>query len=167
MRTIAIIAAVLALSAAPAMGQEAPDPARSQQLELADRYLALAQGPAVSKVVRQQLEEFYADGSIPTDQQAWLAEAMTEAYEEVIVLVSAEMREDVADRFSRSELEALIAFYDTPAGRAIVLKEAEMSLALQDAMMPHMMTRMAAMGEKFCQRFDCTEMGDALAKQGD
>ncbi len=166
MRIIAIVAALLAISTVPAVAQEAPDPARRQQLELADRYLALAQGPAVAKVVRQQLEDFYADESIPSNQQAWLAEQMTTAYEEVVALASAEVREAVADRFSRTELEALIGFYATPAGRAILLKEAELSLALQEAMMPHMMTRMTEMSEKFCQRFDCTALGDAIAKQG-
>lgn len=164
MRVLAIIAAVLAVSAGPAIGQEAPDAARQAQLERADQYLELAQGTGMAKLVREQLEEFYADGSIPEDERAWLADQMTTVYEDVMELVVAEMRDDVADRFSAAELDALIAFYGTPTGRAIINKEAELSLAIQQAMMPHLMTRMTAVGEKFCLRFDCSTLGESAAK---
>ena len=164
MRVFAIIAAVLAVSAAPAFGQEAPDAARQAQLDRAGRYLELAQGEGMAKMVRAQLEEFYADGAIPEDERAWLADHMTTAYEDVMELVVAEMRDDVADRFSAAELDALIAFYDSPTGRAIINKEAELSLSIQQAMMPHLMTRMTAVSEKFCLRFDCSDLGEAAAK---
>ena len=87
MRVFAIIAAVLAVSAAPAFGQEAPDAARQAQLDRAGRYLELAQGEGMAKMVRAQLEEFYADGAIPEDERAWLADHMTTAYEDVMELV--------------------------------------------------------------------------------
>lgn len=166
MRAIAIIAAVLAVSAGPAFAQTAPDAARQAQLERADRYLELSQGTGMTKLIRDQLEEFYQDDALPEEQRRWLTENMTEVYEDVMEDVVAEMRDDVADQFTAPELDALIAFYGTPMGRSIVNKEAELSLALQQAMMPHLMTRMGAIGEKFCLRFDCSAMGDAAAKQG-
>ena len=164
MRVLAIIAAVLAVSAAPAIAQEAPDAARQAQLQRADRYLELAQGSGMAKVVRQQLDEFYGDGSVPEDQRAWLTEAMVDMYEDVMEVVVAEMRDDVADQFTAGELDALIAFYDTPIGRSIITKEAEISLSMEQAMMPHLMGRMAAVGEKFCLRFDCSAAGEAALK---
>ena len=166
MRVIAIIAAALVVTAGPAWAQTAPDAERQAQLDRADRYLELAQGTNARKLVRRQLEDFYGDGSIPPDQQAWLTENMTVIYEDVLRLALAEVRDDVADSFTAPELDALIAFYDTPLGRSIINKEAEISIALQEAMMPHLMTRMATVGEKFCQRFDCSDMGGAGAKRG-
>ncbi|MCS6624774.1 DUF2059 domain-containing protein [Roseibacterium beibuensis] len=166
MRVIAIIAAVLVVTAGPAWAQTAPDADRQAQLDRAERYLALAQGAGVTKLVRQQLEDFYGDGSMPSDQRDWLTENMTVIYEDVLELALADVRDDVADSFTAPELDALIAFYDTPLGRSIMNKEAEINMALQEAMMPHLMTRMAAVGEKFCQRFDCSDMGGAAAKRG-
>lgn len=166
MRAIAIIAAVLAISAGPAFAQTAPDAARLAQLERAERYLSLTQGAGMTKLVRDQLEEFYQEDALPEDQRRWLTDNMTEVYEEVMQEVVAELRDHVADQFTAPELDALITFYGTPMGRSIVNKEAELSLALQQAMMPHLMTRMGSLGEKFCLRFDCSAMGDAAAKQG-
>ncbi|MBF0665244.1 MAG: DUF2059 domain-containing protein [Brevundimonas sp.] len=164
MRILAVIAVVLAVSAAPVAAQEAPDAARQAQLDRAERYLELAQGAGVSKVVRQQLEVFYADGSIPEDQRVWPTETMATVYEDVMTLVVAEMREEVADQFTAGELEALIGFYDTPMGRSIMGKETGLSLSMQQAVMPHLMTRMAAVGEKFCLRFDCSSAAGAAQK---
>ena len=164
MRILAVIAAVLMVSASPVVAQEAPDPAREAQLDLADRYLELAQGSGMDKAVRQQLEAFYAEGALPEDQRVWLTETMATVYEDVMALVMAEVRDDVADRFTAAELEALIAFYDTPMGRSIVGKEVELSLAMEQAMMPHLMSRMAAVGEKFCLRFDCSATSLAAEK---
>jgi hypothetical protein len=165
MRIVAVVAAVLAVSAGSAVAQEAPDAARQAQRERADRYLELAQGSGMAKAVRQQLDEFYGNGSVPEDQRVWLTENMAAMYEDVMELVVAEMRDDVADEFTAAELDALIAFYDTPIGRSIVNKEAEISLSMEQAMMPHLMTRMAAVGEKFCLRFDCSAMGEAAQKE--
>lgn len=164
MRILVVIAAVLLVSAAPVVAQEAPDAARQAQLNLAGRYLELAQGAGMDKIVRQQLEAFYAEGALPEDQRAWLTETMATTYQDVMTLVIAEMRDDVADRFTTAELEALIAFYDTPLGRSIVSKEVEMSLAMEQAMMPHLMTRLEAVSEKFCLRFDCSAAGEAAHK---
>lgn len=164
MRLIAIVAAILAITAAPAFAQEAPDAARQAQLERADRYLELAQGTGMAKLVRQQLEEFYAGDAFPEDQRVWLTDSMIAVYEDVMALVITEMRDEVADRFTAAELDALVAFYDTPTGRSIIHKEAEMSVAMEQAMMPHLMTRMATVSEKFCARFDCSDIGQAAQK---
>lgn len=166
MRTIAIIAALLVAAAGPVWAQTAPDAERQAQLDRADRYLELAQGSNVNKLLQRQFNDFYGDGSMPPEQQAWLTENMTTLYRDVLDLALADVRDDVADSFTAPELDALIAFYDTPLGRSIINKEAEIAIAIQEAMMPHLMMRMATVGEKFCQRFDCSDMGGAAAKRG-
>lgn len=166
MRFFVIFAALVAFGAGPVLAQDAPDAARQHQLELAGRYLELTQGGDTAKLIRDQLEQGYGEGGMPDDQRAWLTDQMTSMFEEVLDATIADMRDDVADSFTVAELEAAVAFYDTPMGRSIARKDLEMSVAMQEAMMPHLMTRIASMGEKFCQRFDCAEMGAAAAKSG-
>jgi hypothetical protein len=164
MRFLVVFAALVAFCAGPVQAQDAPDAARSRQLELAGRYLELTQGADTAKLIREQLEEGYGEGDMPDDQRAWLTDQMASMFEEVLEATMAEMRDDVADSFTSAELEAAVAFYDTPMGRSIARKDLEMSAAMQQAMMPHLMTRIATMGEKFCQRFDCSAMSETAAK---
>lgn len=166
MRFLILFAALFAVCAGPVVAQDAPDAARVHQLDLAGRYLELTQGADTAKVLREQIEESYGEADMPEDQRVWLTEQMTSMFEDVLETTIAEMRDDVADSFTTAELEAAVAFYDTAMGRSIARKDLEMSAAMQEAMMPHLMTRITAMGEKFCQRFDCEEMGQTAAKSG-
>ncbi|RZJ47039.1 MAG: DUF2059 domain-containing protein [Brevundimonas sp.] len=164
MRLIAVFAALFVFSVGPVLAQEPPDAARTRQLELAGRYLELTQGADTAKLIREQIEEGYGDAELPADQRAWLTDQMTSMFEEALSAAIVEIRDDVADTFTTAELEAAVAFYDTPMGRSIARKDLEMSAAMQQAMMPHLLTRITSMSEKFCQRFDCTAMGETAAK---
>lgn len=164
MRFLVVFAALAAFSAGPVLAQDAPDAARQRQLELAGRYLELTQGADTAKLIREQIESGYGEDSMPAEQRAWLTDQMTSMFEEVLDTAMAEVRDDVADSFTTAELEAAVAFYDTPMGRSIARKDLEMSAVMQEAMMPHLMTRIASMSEKFCQRFDCSTMGETAAK---
>lgn len=164
MRLIAIFAVLIAFSAGPALAQDAPDAARQHQLELAGRYLQLTQGADTAKLIREQIEEGYGEAELPADQRAWLTDQMTSMFEEALSAAIVEMRDDVADTFTTAELEAAVTFYDTPRGRSIARKDLEMSAAMQQVMMPHLLTRITTMSEKFCQRFDCAAMGETAAK---
>ena len=178
MRVIAIIsAAVLAITAGPALAQEAPepllrvvreepapDPARQSHLDLAERYLELTQGGDLVKQMRGQMEQNYGASGLPADQRAWMVESMADLLAEVLTLTIEELRDDVADSFTVQELETAIAFYDSPIGRSVVRKQVDMNMELQQVMMPLLMPRMASLMEKFCVRFDCSALGEAAAK---
>ena len=166
MRFFVLFAVLFAVSAGPALAQDAPDAARQRQLDLAGRYLELTQGADMLKVMREQIEEGYGDSELPAHQRAWLTDQITSMFEDVLEIAIAEVRDDVADSFTTTELQAAVAFYETPMGRSIARKQIEMSVEMQEAMMPTLMTRVATMGEKFCQRFDCSETSDAAAKSG-
>ncbi|MDQ8028206.1 MAG: DUF2059 domain-containing protein [Brevundimonas sp.] len=166
MRLLVSFIALFLLCAGPASAQDAPDAARQRQLDLAGRYLELTQGADASKLVRSYMEDAYAEMELPADQRVWLTDQMTAIFEEVMAATIADIRDDVADEFTTAELEAAVAFYETPMGRSIARKTLEMSLEMQEAMMPHLMPRMTSMSDKFCQRFDCTEMSEAAAKAG-
>lgn len=166
MRFLVLMAAFVAFCAGPVLAQDAPDPARAQQLELAGRYLELTQGADTAKVLREQIENSYGESDLPDDQRVWLTDQMTAMFEDILDAAILEVRDDVADSFTRAELEAAVAFYETPMGRSIARKDLEMNAAMQEAMMPELMTRIGSLGEKFCQRFDCSAMGEAAAKSG-
>jgi hypothetical protein len=169
MRVPAIVAALMLSCAAPALAQTAPPPdaAREQRLDMAGRYLELTQGANLGKVITGQLERAYGDSDMPADERDWLTEHMATAFEDVLQATIADMRDDVADSFTREELEAAIAFYDTPLGRSVARKDLELGMVMQEAMMPHLVTAMTSLSEKYCLRFECGPPSDAAAKQRD
>ena len=164
MRIFAVIAAILAVAASPAAAQTAPDAARQRQLDLAERYLTLTQGGDLLKQVRRQIEDGYGESGLPEEQRAWMTENMSDILEDVIEATIAELRDDVADSFTTAELEAAVAFYESPMGRSIVLKQVDMNADIQEVMAPLLIPRMTSLMEKFCQRFDCAALGAAAAK---
>jgi len=165
MRLIAVVAAMLAISAAPTAAQDAPDPARENHLNLAARYLELTQGGDMVKQMRRQIEEGYAESALPAEQRTWMIESMSEAVADVVAQTIAELRDDVADSFTVPELEAAIGFYESPMGRAVVRKQVDLDFEAQEVMMPLLLPRMTAVMEKFCVRFDCEALGEAAAKE--
>lgn len=164
MRVLALVLAVFSLCAGPVLAQDAPDAARQHQLDLAGRYLHLTQGADSTKLLREYIEDGYGEMDLPDDQRVWLADQFTTVFEQALTLAITEVRGEIADTFTVAELEAAVAFYETPMGRSIARKNLEAGMALQQAMMPHLMSSVTAMGEKFCLRFDCEVMGEAAAK---
>lgn len=166
MRAFVIIAAAWLAFAAPAAAQstETPDPARERHLALAGEYLELTQGGDLFKQVRGQLEEEFGGTEMPADQRAWMTDQLTEMFEEVMTATIRELRDDVADSFSITELEGAIAFYASPLGRSVVSKQLDLNFEIQRVMAPMMITRIAGLTEKFCQRFDCDALAESAAK---
>ncbi|MDP3801114.1 DUF2059 domain-containing protein [Brevundimonas sp.] len=167
MRIIVILAVLLTAWAGPALAQTAPDAARQSHLDLAGRYLELTQGGDLMKQMRRQIEEGYGDSGLPVDQRAWMVDNMTEMFANVLETTILEVQDDVADSFTVQELEAAIAFYESPVGRSVVRKQVDMNSEIQEVMMPLLVPRMTDLMEKFCLRFDCTALGAAAAKEDD
>ncbi|GAA0626971.1 hypothetical protein GCM10009422_24890 [Brevundimonas kwangchunensis] len=164
MRKLAIIIAMALAWTAPAVAQETPSPEREAHLALADRYLELTQGGDLVKQMRNQIGAQFEESEMPADQREWMTDQMSSILEEVMDLTLVELRDDVADSFTVQELEAAIGFFDTPMGRAIVLKQGEMNFEIQQVMMPLIVPRFTSMMEKFCMRFDCDALGASAAK---
>lgn len=167
MRIIAILAVVLAVCAGPVLAQTAPDAARRNHLDLAAQYLELTQGGDLVKQMRRQIEDGYGDAELPPEQRAWLVDSMTDMFADVMAQTIVELRDDVADSFTVQELEAAIAFYDSPIGRSVVRNQVDLNAELQEMMMRLLIPRVTDLMEKYCLRFDCTAVGDAAAKRDD
>lgn len=165
MRFIVILAVMLAAIAGPACAQTGPAPTESH-LHLAERYLELTQGGELLKQMRGQIEEGYRAAEMPADQRAWIVDNFTDMFTGVMTTVIAELRDDVADSFTVAELEAAIAFYQSPVGRSVVRKQVELNTEMQQVMMPLLVPRMTELMEKFCLRFDCAALAESAAKSG-
>ncbi|KQW79543.1 DUF2059 domain-containing protein [Brevundimonas sp. Root1279] len=165
MRVSVIAAAVVLAFATPALAQTA-DADRASQMELADRYLRITMGEDLDKFLSSYFEESYRDTDLTSEQRTWLTNHMVTAYSGVLDATIADLRDDVAQDFTREELEAAIAFYESPLGRSIVRKTMDLSVDAEREMMPHLMDAMTSLGKKYCERFDCGASGGQMVKPG-
>lgn len=172
MRSLIIAVAALALTGPVALAQEAvvedqlvvvvdADP----RLALADRYLALTVDLDVDKLMRAQMEQGFAGSPATEEQREWMTDQMTGLYEDVIGKAVRDMRADVAELYTQPELEALVELYESPLGPSLARKNMEAGMLMQEAMMPHLISGMTDVFEKYCLRFDCEALGAAAAKQ--
>ncbi len=154
MRVLMVLAFSLSLfAAAPAMAQDG-DAAR--RLDLARQYLELTQGPNLTKTVQSYFEEAFAKSDAPAEQRDWLTENMASAFEIAIEATFRDLIDDVAEIYTLEELEALVAFFDTPLGRSVSTKSFELGVRTQTVMMPHLTAAFTQLGEKYCARFECS-----------
>lgn len=172
MRSLIVAITVVMLSATTVLAQERPVAgpqvvvAESEARQaLADRYLELTVSLDVDKLIREQLQQDLAEGDVTAEQRTWITEQMTGLYETVIDKTLIEMRADVAELYTLPELQALVAFYEGPLGASLARKNVEAGMLMQEVMMPHLVTGMTDVFEKYCLRFDCEAMGAAAAKQ--
>lgn len=161
MRILMVLAFGLGLfAAAPATAQDS-DGAR--RLVLAEQYIELTQGPNLRKTVAGYFEEAFAKSEAPPEQRAWLTENMTAAFETAMAATFADLTDDVAEIFTLQELEAMVAFFDTPLGRSVSSKSFDLGVRMQAVMLPHMTAAFTQLGEKYCARFGCETARDAPA----
>lgn len=142
---------------------------RDQRLALADQYLALTMSQDMFSAMNEEIRRSFEESDdIPAAERAWLTANFTPMMADVLTKTVADVRGPVADLFTVEELEALIAFNSTPLGASISLKSVRLGTDLQAAMMPHMMTAITSLMEKYCTRFDCgtNAAGAAAAKSG-
>jgi len=171
MRSLIIAFAVLGLTGSVAQAQDTSSQnplvvvETDPRLALADRYLALTVDLDVDKLMREQMEQGFAGSPATPEQRAWMTDQMTGLYEDVIGKAVRDMRSDVAELYTQPELEALVALYESPLGPSLARKNMEAGMLMQEAMMPHLITGMTDVFEKYCLRFDCEALGAAAAKQ--
>lgn len=163
MRIVILLLAALWLAvAAPAAAQDASGEAR--RLALAQQYLEVTQGENLRKTITTYFEEAFAKSEMPEDQRDWLTQNMAAAFDQAMQATFADMTDDVADLFSEEELQAMIAFFDTPLGHSINEKSFEFGVRLQAVMAPYLTAAFTQLGEKYCARFECEAGEDAAAK---
>lgn len=131
---------------------------------LAQRYVDLTTG-GVDKIVRQMMNETISGFGPEVDpaHRQWFLNNAADILMPHMHRLIADMRGDIQTRFTVAELEAMIAFYDTPQGRAIATKQAEMGGALGMRMQAFQQAYAVDLMTKFCGSFDCEAMGQQAA----
>lgn len=153
MRILTVLALGLSLfAAAPAAAQDGDT---AHRMALAEHYLELTQGPNLRKTVEAYFGDLFAKSEMPAEQRAWWTENTASAFDVAMEATFADLTDDVAEIYTAEELEAMIAFFDTPTGRSITLKSFDFGIRMQTVMMPHLTTAMTQLGEKYCARFEC------------
>lgn len=163
---------IACLAAALAVGGVAGQPARAQtaqpealappsdrQLELTRRYINLMMSDQFEEAIRQVIAGGASTDletrNLPEEDRRFLVDLTAELTTDMMPQMMEQMVPVYARALNEAELEALIAFYDTEMGRAIIAKTTSaMPEATQAAMsvMPQMLDKMAA---RICQHYGC------------
>lgn len=152
--TTAAVAPLPARAQAGTAGAVVDD--RDQRLGLADQYLALAMSPDVFSAMSEEVRRGFEEAEeLPASEREWLIANFSPMITDVLAATMADMRGPVADLFTTEELEAMIAFNSTPLGASISRKSVRFGSELEAVMMPHMMTAVTRLMEKYCTRYDC------------
>lgn len=165
MRLAGVTALVAVLCLAPPAGVEAREiPAQAgettvtpRQLALSRRYIDLMQGDQLRATVRAMVQgQVQAEGrNMPDEDRRFLTDLTVELVGDLVPAMMDELVPVYAGVFTESELEALIAFYDTVEGRSIINKTyaslSEANTAMM-SVMPRMFDKMAV---RMCEHYGC------------
>ncbi len=127
---------------------------------LAARYLELTVTEAMSKVMGAFIDEqMKAMTEASPEEVAWVRATLPGMTLEMAEIMVERLTPSYAEALSLTELEALVAFFETPMGRSISRDIAEVSLAQEAIIYEVMEEMMVEYEEKYCAAFDCVELG--------
>lgn len=136
-RIILVALATLALAVTPVGAQERTPSAR--QLELARKYVQQVQGADIEEAIRETVRaQASARGksNLSSEEQKALESIVVELGADFVARLLDRMAPIYARTFTEAELEAVIAFNETPIGRSILSKTislaSEQQLVLQE-----------------------------------
>ena len=163
-----LILAVLAIVfiAAP-VAASAQDGARYARVALAQRAVQAMQGEQLAAMAHQMTMAF------PPSELEGMSGEERVVFDEVMAEVSVTIMERVlagtaviyADIFTQEELEAMVAFYESPMGQSILTKTyaaTPQMIELVRSIMPEIMTDMV---DRLCDRTGCTAQEREAARR--
>lgn len=145
-----------------------PDAGTAQRTELATRLIQLSAGPNFQKdmeaLITAQLNQL--EGSAQHRREAdWMRANAPRMLTSMTERMLADLAPRYADIYTTEELEAQIAFFDSPIGRRISTKSVQLGMASQEVMTDSLQSFVTELATKYCAQFDCeTNAGQAAAK---
>jgi len=150
--------------------QVAPDDDSARRLELAERYVELAQGDSLAEMAQTFIDEMMAaDTQSPAEHREWFRVNVPREMVSLMTGIIDGLVPIYAERLTVEELTALIAFYETPLGQSIARKEVQIGMDQGMAVEAAVMQFQVELLRKFCTEFDCSEpaaSGPRPDKQG-
>ncbi|MND89078.1 hypothetical protein D3C80_811210 [compost metagenome] len=95
------------------------------------------------------------DEDLPEEQVRWLRRNTGPIVQSHMRPLMAATTAAYAELFTEAELNAMIAFYETPIGQNIARKQLEVSVEIEPAMQKFQEAFMIEVMTKFCGQFDC------------
>ena len=142
----------------------------AHRLELAERYVELAQGDSLAEMAQTFIDEMMAaDTQSPAEHREWFRVNVPREMVSLMTGIIEGLVPIYAERLTVEELTALIAFYETPLGQSIARKEVQIGMDQGMAVEAAVMQFQVELLRKFCTEFDCSEpaaSGPRPDKQG-
>lgn len=125
--------------------------------ELAERYIALTEGEGIAEVMASMTEDLMAmTPDMPEDQRAWFRRTLPAEMTAFADRLMEQMIPLYAEAMTIDELNALIAFHETPLGRSIARKQIELGARMGVMMEFAQIEFQLQLMQKYCAAFDCT-----------
>lgn len=132
----------------------------ARQLELSRRYLELMMTDQFESVIHDMLGQEFANDQemqgLPDADRAFIIDLTAELTTDMVPAMITEMVPVYASVFTEQELDAMVAFFETPMGRVIAEKSVQVMPEANRAVMavvPQMLEKMAT---RMCQHYGCT-----------
>lgn len=126
------------------------------RLPLAERVVSLSMN-GMEKVLQTALDQGFEtlDEKLPEEQVQWLSRNAGLVFQSHMRSMIPALAAAYAEHFTEAELNAMIAFYETPMGQTIARKQLEVTVEIQPAMQKFEVGYMTELMAKFCAQFDC------------
>lgn len=147
----------------------AQDRGLAQRTALAERVIRLSAGPNFTKVMEAMIADQLAKADTEgqgAEEAAWLRSNAPRMLTAMVDDMMADMVPHYASPFTVEELEAQIAFYDSPVGRQVATKTLQLSAVMNEITMEHLTAFIGELMTKYCARFDCETGGQTGRKSG-
>ncbi len=147
----------------------AQDRGLAQRTALAERVIRLSAGPNFTKVMEAMIADQLAKADTEgqgAEEAAWLRSNAPRMLTAMVDDMMADMVPHYASTFTVEELEAQIAFYDSPVGRQVATKTLQLSAVMNEITIEHLTAFTEELMTKYCARFDCETGGQTGRKSG-
>lgn len=153
--TLGLAAPAVATASTPptVVAQDADQAAREA---LVRRYFEVSQfEKMMNAMMESMMAPMMSDVRIPEDKVPVVREAILEAFGNVLPQMVDAFVVDYANTFTRDELEQLVAFYESPTGRSIMVKTLTLSRGAGDMIERFNPIMEAEMRRQLCARIEC------------
>lgn len=140
----------------PSLGMQQVTVQDNPRSALAERLVNLSLN-GMEKVLQKAIDKAFEnlDENLPEEQVRWLRRNTAPVVQSHMRPLIAATAAVYAEQFTEAELNAMIAFYETPMGQNIARKQLEVSVEIEPAMQKFQEGFMTEVMTKFCGQFDC------------
>lgn len=143
----------------------AQDAGTARRAVLAERLVQLSAGENLTKMIESQVTADLAGlTDVPEAEARWMRANMPRMASRMVTAMLPEISSLFVETFSEAEMEAQIAFFETPVGRAIASKTLDIAVRQQEIVVEAQAAFMTELLTKYCAEFDCQGQGPAKSR---